>query len=844
MNKGSEWNKWDLHVHTASSYDAYKGEDADELLIKAWKEKGITAVAITDHFKIDKERIENLRKLAPNITIFPGVELRTDKGATNLHVILIFSENINLKKLSSAFDVIMLDGKAKSKEDNEKIYWDFEDILEFANSRDGLVSLHTGRKTSGMDKVITNSLPINIAIKKEIASKVHIYEIGQVKDIHDHKKNIFPHIGIKPLIICSDNHDPRNYVLKEYLWIKADSTFEGLKQVIHEPEDRVRIQKYMPEPKNDYEIIDKITFNDENGKEVVVNFNQNLNTIIGGKSTGKSLLLKNIVNNIDKEQLDDKLKIQKEFLELNKFSVKWRDGIDSEMARKIEYIPQSFLNRLMDDVDSETTIDEIAKEVLLQNKERKDSLKKLKIECEETEKETESLVDDYFDLEDEIVEVRKELKDIGLKEGIERNRDELSNKINQLKTDSGMSKEEIREMESLRAKLIDSKQKNEAIEKEVSELKEIMKLECYNDLFLEKASNSKNVSVKIEVVLNRIREDINKIISERIEEIEKEASKFNLELKEAKIKIEPFRKKIENQEELKKTEEQFLEENKKLDKIKQLNLDLYYFKEKKEENLRQILKELSDYQAIFSESLDSELWKAKFGEIKITPKVIFSKEKWGNIYSNLNGTSLRRYSEYSMEEIPNTKNIKKLFELILNEKIKIKSGIEKKDLLKRIARNNYIIKFEVKEGENDINQMSEGNRSFVLLEMILELNEGKYPIIIDQPEDDLDNRSIYNDLVRFIRNKKSQRQIILATHNANVVVGADAENVIVANQHGIKTENENEIRFDYKNGSLENQIKNKDGKTLEKNTVKEHICEILEGGEIAFESRRKKYNFN
>ena len=86
INRGSEWRKWDLHVHTASSFDyEYKSDNADELLVEAWKRHGIEATAITDHFLIDAQRINNLRKLVKDeITIFPGVELRTDKGGTNI----------------------------------------------------------------------------------------------------------------------------------------------------------------------------------------------------------------------------------------------------------------------------------------------------------------------------------------------------------------------------------------------------------------------------------------------------------------------------------------------------------------------------------------------------------------------------------------------------------------------------------------------------------------------------------------------------------------------------------------------------------------------------------------
>lgn len=110
-SRGSEWRRWDLHLHTASSYDySYRGPDADEKLCEALRNNGIAAVAITDHFIIDKNRITHLKSLCEDITFFPGVELRTDKGGKNLHVILIFPETSNLDTLSNDFDSMMIRG--------------------------------------------------------------------------------------------------------------------------------------------------------------------------------------------------------------------------------------------------------------------------------------------------------------------------------------------------------------------------------------------------------------------------------------------------------------------------------------------------------------------------------------------------------------------------------------------------------------------------------------------------------------------------------------------------------------------------------------------------------------
>ena len=97
----------------------------------------------------------------------------------------------------------------------------------------------------------------------------------------------------------------------------------------------------------------------------------------------------------------------------------------------------------------------------------------------------------------------------------------------------------------------------------------------------------------------------------------------------------------------------------------------------------------------------------------------------------------------------------------------------------------------------------------------------------------------------FLKEKKKERQIILVTHNPNIVVNADAENIIVANQKGQNDiESTSDFHFDYVNGALEDTFAKNDSTDLLKSMgIREHIAEIVEGGREAFKKREEKYGF-
>ena len=155
---------------------------------------------------------------------------------------------------------------------------------------------------------------------------------------------------------------------------------------------------------------------------------------------------------------------------------------------------------------------------------------------------------------------------------------------------------------------------------------------------------------------------------------------------------------------------------------------------------------------------------------------------------------------------------------------------------------NFEIVSSLKFDDTDLYVLSPGQKGIILLMLFLEIDKADYrPLIIDQPEENLDNLSVYKDLINYFRDRKQYRQIIMVTHNPNLVVNTDAEQVTVANYDGKRTP-----RLEYNSGSLEDQAKqipNTPVNELEDGII-EQVCNILEGGERAFEKRKKKYQIS
>lgn len=135
-----------------------------------------------------------------------------------------------------------------------------------------------------------------------------------------------------------------------------------------------------------------------------------------------------------------------------------------------------------------------------------------------------------------------------------------------------------------------------------------------------------------------------------------------------------------------------------------------------------------------------------------------------------------------------------------------------------------LLKIDGTHGLRSLDHLSKGQRATALLLLLLSASDA--PLIIDQPEDDLDNNFVYKGVVRHLRELKGKRQIVASTHNANVPVLGDAELIVVLESdgnHGHPT--------DSGIGSLDDRA------------IRSQVESILEGGSAAFNARQHLYGF-
>jgi len=154
----------------------------------------------------------------------------------------------------------------------------------------------------------------------------------------------------------------------------------------------------------------------------------------------------------------------------------------------------------------------------------------------------------------------------------------------------------------------------------------------------------------------------------------------------------------------------------------------------------------------------------------------------------------------------------------------LRKGVEPQEIFDFLYGMRYLApRYSLTYDQQEIAQLSPGERGLLLLVFYLLVDKDDIPLIIDQPEENLDNQTIFKVLVKCIKAAKKRRQVIMVTHNPNLAVVCDADQIICATCD--KTTN----TFTYVSGGIESP------------EIKSIVVEILEGTEPAFKNRKQKY---
>ncbi|MFW5887879.1 MAG: TrlF family AAA-like ATPase, partial [Bacteriovoracia bacterium] len=1005
FNRGSIWNKWDLHVHTPLSIIQNYGGDNEEVWEKyitdlenlpgEFKVLGINDYIFLDGYKKVLEYKEQGR-LANIELILPVIELRVNKFATlgdeawkkiNLHI--IFSNEFTTDVIEAQFlnaiqhsiklspDIDGVDFQGVATKDNLQqlgkqikesanvpinntdlkvgfwnINFDYKDVM------DKVEGYFKGKCLTAIGKTEWEAMRWegSAAEKKTTINKA-LFSFTSLEnpELYEKHCNKLNEVRVRSFLLdCSDAHsfstetNKKDRIGNSFTWLKADLTFEGLKQVAN---DKSRIfigdtppllQRIDSKPTK---FINCLTIGKVEGSTLgekwfegfSLEFNPSLAAIIGNKGQGKSAiadiigLLGNTPNYDDFSFLNnEKFRKKKPHKKADHFTAKltWLDGSEDETnlsdnpeltsVEKVKYLPQNFIEKLcnedLKDFESELrnvifshlsesdklgkgNLDELIEfqsEIINENiEEVKSKLQVLNKRVIDLEKKNS---DAYKkSLEERLKEKENELKahDASKPDPVEAPTDEEAIKKNKKVTERiSKIREELNKLEgdieSAQKSLSNTKidiaeiektlQAITSLEKQVEELKsEIRPVFDKHSLDLDKS-----------IFLTVDKSGLEKVLEERQnqsinlnESLTNESKNGFIDKKTAlKKELRELQEKLDEQS---KTYQKYLDIKKSWEEKRQLIIGT--------EDKEGSISALKSHLQYLDEKLSSDLNQATEDRKKLTRELFEKKEEIIRLYKKLFepvSSFIKNYgtllSDYKIELdvdfriinltekffdhvslgskgsfIGNPAGYEILSQLIENHDLKTSDGIikflddiilhlqtdlregqngEKRDVESQLKKGysvldlysylfnlDYLVpEYRLKLAGKNLSELSPGERGALLLIFYLTLDQNDIPLVIDQPEENLDNQSVFKILVQFIKTAKEKRQIIIVTHNPNLAVACNAEQVI-----HVSMDKEDANKISFINGSLENP------------GINNAVINILEGTYPALNTRTSTY---
>lgn len=768
-------NIWDLHIHTPlgtptkKNYDGASAEEFVDEIIRIYENanKKIGMISFTDHNKINADAYRLFQQKS-DIAIIPGIEVDvylTENAKNSKHIIFYFDE----KELGD------IDGLKRIIEnyidENKKIY--FEDFVMHLiyNKKRFAVSPHAFKQDKrGIDFDWFDEVSAGKGTNEFSGLFFPFWEAGGKSDICKAIEFLNEQYGEEEnkqaVIAFSDSADYeklKRYIENPHQYFLCLNSFKGL---LLAGSDKSRIiYEYEERPQNNpSEKIKSIVLSDDLKKvkknnAIELELSDRLNVIVGGRGKGKSALLDAIVYGIDEKKIEDRNRATF----VKKFDIKIINFNDVSLSSdtNIVYFSQSYINKLFDG-NSQEKLESFFKKQFSENDTISYSISDIKSIIERSEAFT--TIDD--------LNVADDLKNI----------------IYLGKKSASLS------VKPPRGKMIPLYVNEKGYD------------ECIRNLL---PDNNKIWD-----------EELESIFKQFVEQLLENIARYNYNIileyqfpKLMKKKIDAQKRKRSNEDKRKGESKERIEQklrflyNKELERIRQIN-KLYEIDVSKTE----INIQYSEYPG----EKDN-----KFFFVSVSNKehpVEYAKRM---IVESVNKTMKKGFDKKRIEDI--------FREYATTNELngKTKDSVTFTELVRKISefeelRAEKVQRIIYKAGEEyiDLHKTSPGTQTNAVMEFILH-TDSTVALFIDQPEDNIDNEARYAQLTRWVRNQKYKRQIILVTHDANIVINGDAECVIIAEHTSDK--------FSYEYGALEY------GDVLDKAAV------ILDGGKTAIHRRIEKY---
>ncbi len=958
---GSEWRRWDLHVHTPETILNNGFGDWDEYLAAIEVHPDVKVMGVTDYMSItnysklkaykEQGRIGNIELLIPNIEF--RIAPPSDKAtAVNIHLLVSphdpahETEILNalgrlcwryskrtysclpdqLTALGRAFDSAIADDRAALATGVNQFKVDFtafrdwfkkepwleqNTLIAVAAGDDGLSGFHKNGAWAAFRDEITRFTQVLFSGRPGERD----FWLGQrAKEDWDTVKRLG---GPKPCIHGSDAHSIAALFRPDhdrFCWIKADPTFEGLRQILYEPEDRVYIGPTLPLYHDQARVIRALRLSNSHGwfDDIALPLNAGLISIIGQKGSGKSALAEIIAyaaNSWHEDEGASFLERAAPHLHGLTIELEWTDGTVSPVElwneqgenSKVRYLSQKFVERLCTE-DHDHVGTELVREieaVIFSYLDPSDTLNassfdelrairtegireegdRLRADIDRLIREEYALRDNAAKLDAKKARIRALTAErAGLRKqlpaAVTREEEEIQQELQtrrdaltQAQQAAALDKQKLQKITDIRGRVsaFSTQMGRFYAETEVQLREAGVPEEDFAVFRPEFAGDTEAPLARTEAavqqqVITRLGDPDNPAegtihwLQQRIKTLEERqtADKARQEkIKTIQTRISEIGTEIDRiNAEIAQIEGP---EKKRIAQARQERLDAYiaFF-----ENLKREQKTLEELYAPVTERLHSQSASEHEQELEFSIRWVADLENWlgrGSVLFDQRKTipyGTMQSLEKAVDRIlapawtsGDPARIGPAMKEFLEEFAKpenlpadkyLRSGVTYMDVSQWLYDLRHIsLSYGLKYNGIELANLSPGTKGIVLLILYLGMDiSDTRPLIVDQPDENLDNESIYKLLRSYFILAKKRRQIILITHNPNLVVNGDSEQVIVA--HAERREN-GLPHITYNSGALENVGSGDEG-------IRQQVCRILEGGPDAFLKREKRYS--